>query len=169
MKQGKKTFISKDRGFRFRNSFDVADLLDWGPFDEWTKDKPIVYGLCGGMCFAALDLFYEKKSMIQLETTPEDETQLYKYLLARQIDSLSFDTLKNVITWTLQDDLDVARWTAKNEIPQIVASLDQGTPVVLALIRVHKGMPTANHQVVAIDYAWDEDTNHMEITLFEAR
>ena len=167
MKKGKKTFSSKERGFRFRNAFDVADLLDWSLFDNWTKDKPIIYGLCGGMCFAALDLFYESKSVPQLDTPPEDETKLYKYLLARQLDSLSFDTLKNVITWTLQDDLDLARWTAKNEIPQILASLDQGIPVVLALIRVRKGMPTANHQVVAIDYEWNEDTQRMEIVLYD--
>jgi len=166
-KKGKKTFITKDRGFRFVNRFDIADLVDWSRFDEWTKDRPIIYGLCGGMCFAALDWFYENKSLPEVDRPPEDETQLFKYLVARQLDSLSFNTLKNVITWMLRDDLDVARWTAEDEIPQLQAALDQGTPVVLVLIRVRKGSPTANHQVLAIDYEFDEETNEMEITLYD--
>lgn len=167
MKKGKKTFLSKDRGFQFPNRFDVADLIDWSVFDYLTKERPIIYGLCGGMCFAALDLFYENLSIPHGTMPPEDETALYKYLRARQIASLSFDTLANVIRWTLEDDRDVARWTAHEEIPQIQASLDEGTPVVLALIRVRRGNPTANHQVLAIDYTLDEEAQQMEIELYD--
>lgn len=166
MKKGKKTFLSKERGFRFVNRFDVADLVDWNLFDNWAKEHPIIYGLCGGMCFAALDLFYENYAVPEVNAPPENETHLYKYLVKRQIDSLSFDTLKHVIAWTLQDDLDVARATAK-EIPQIQTSLDAGNPVVLALIRVRKGNPTGNHQVLAIDYEFDEEKQQMELTLYD--
>ncbi|GAB4580828.1 MAG: hypothetical protein Fur0022_35710 [Anaerolineales bacterium] len=167
LKKGKKTFLTKDRGLRFVNRFDVADLFDLSFFDHWTKDRPIIYGLCGGMCFTALDLFYENLPVPQVATPPENETPLYKYLLKRQIDSLSLDTLANVIRWTLEDDRDVALWTAREEIPQIQASLDEGTPVVLALVRVRKGNPTANHQVLAIDYTLDEETQQMELTLYD--
>lgn len=167
IKKGKKTFLSKDRGFRFINRFDVADLVDWSVFDNWTKDHPIIYGLCGGMCFAALDLFYTNRALPLADAPPEDETPLYKYLLARQIDSLSFDTLANVIRWTLEDDLDVAKWTARDEIPQIMETLDKGRPAVLALIRVKKGNPTGNHQVLAIDYALDEENKQFEMTLYD--
>jgi hypothetical protein len=167
MKKGKKTFLSKERGFQFVNRFDVADLVDWSVFDHLTKDRPLIYGLCGGMCFAALDLYYENQTIPQVFAPPEDETRLYKYLRARQIASLSFDTLANVIRWTLEDDRDVARWTAHEEIPQILASLDEGTPVVLALIRVRKGNPTGNHQVLAIDYELDEETKKLAFTLYD--
>lgn len=167
MKKGKKTFLSKDRGFQFANRFDVADLIDWSVFTEWTKEHPLIYGLCGGMCFAALDLFYENKTVPQVFAPPLDETQLYKYLRNRQIASLSLDTLTNVIRWTLEDDRDVAQWTAREEIPQILASLDEGTPVVLALIRVRKGNPTGNHQVLAVDYELDEDTKKLDLTLYD--
>jgi hypothetical protein len=83
------------------------------------------------------------------------------------VHSLSLDTLKNVFTWTLQDDLDVAKWTANNEVPQLRASLDKGKPAVLALIRVEKSMPTSNHQVLAIDYEMHADTRVLEITLYD--
>lgn len=154
-------------GFRFVNRFDVADLFDWKVFNELTKDHPIIYGLCGGMCFAALDYFYANKPIPEVIEPPEDETRLYKYLRDRQIHSLSLDTLKNVFTWTLQDDLDVAKWTAKNEVPQLKASLDKGKPVVLALIRVEKSMPTSNHQVLAVDYEMHDDKKVLELTLYD--
>ena len=69
--------------------------------------------------------------------------------------------------WTLEDDRDVAQWTAREEIPKILASLDEGTPVVLALIRVRKGNPTGNHQVLAVDYELDEDTKKLDLTLYD--
>lgn len=167
MANARTTFEPSRHGFHFVNRFDVADLFDLKFFDELTKNRPIIYGLCGGMCFAALDYFYQNKPVPEVTQPPEDETRLYKYLRDRQIHSLSLDTLKNVFTWTLQDDLDVAKWTANKEVPQLRASLDQGKPAVLALIRVEKSMPTSNHQVLAIAYDLHEDTNILEIVLYD--
>ncbi|NUM47331.1 MAG: hypothetical protein HUU38_21740, partial [Anaerolineales bacterium] len=59
MKKGQKNFLPQKHGLRFVNRFDVADLIDLTVFENWTKTHPIIYGLCGGMCFAALDMFYE--------------------------------------------------------------------------------------------------------------
>jgi hypothetical protein len=167
MKTGKKTFLAKERGFQFPNRFDVSDLLDWPLFTKWTQKRPIIYGLCGGMCFAALDLYSENKPIPEATTPPADETPLYQYLRTRQKDSLSLATLLKVFLWTWAGDVALARWTAKNEIPRIRASLDEGKPVVLALIRVRRRTPTSNHQVLAIDYLFDETTNQLELTLYD--
>ena len=127
-----------------------------------------MYGLCGGMCFAALDYFHAGKPVPDQITVPAIGTDLYRYLWDRQLDTLSLPVILRVIEWMLRDDGDVARLTARREFPKLYRRLDKGNPAVLALIR-GRGVedPTQNHQVVAVGYDFDETTRQLTVYLYD--
>jgi hypothetical protein len=86
----------------------------------------------------------------------------------RQLDSLNLPVVPKVIEWMLRNDLDVGRLTARFEMPKVRSRLENGKPVVLGLIRVHSGQkPTDNHQVLAVGYDFDDQTNLMTILLYD--
>ena len=61
----KTNFISKANGFRFVNRFEINFPLQFKiPFAGEVKLSDVVYGLCGGMCFTALDYYYAGPSII---------------------------------------------------------------------------------------------------------
>lgn len=148
-------------GFRFPNRFDALDLLWPG------KASPMVYGLCGGMCFAVLDLFYAGQSVPAASAPPSFYSPLYRYLLLRQLDSLALRALAKIISWTLQDNARVARRTVQEEIPRIRASLDAGRPAALVLIRIRGVNLTANHQVLAVNYTLEQEAEQLAFTLYD--
>ena len=69
----------------------------------------------------------------------------------------------------LLDGDDMGSKIAQSEIPALRASLDAGKPAVLVLIRV-SGLndPSHNHQVTAVGYDFDPDTNAMVIYLYDS-
>ncbi len=130
--------------------------------------RKIVYGLCGGMCFAALDYYHAGKPVPHYTQVEDLPTDYLLYLWERQLDSLGLLVVPKVIEWMLRDDKDVALRTARYEIPKIRRQLDQDEPVVLALLRA-KGIsdPTVNHQVLARGYEFDESTRQMTLYLYD--
>jgi hypothetical protein len=160
-------FHPLEQGFHFINSFEFNVKLDL-PLANPIHLKDIFYGLCGGMCFAALDYFnagLPTPSFTEVDRLPPD---LLAYLHKRQLDSLDLPVVPKVIEWMLRNDLDVSRLTARSEVPKLRTRLEAGQPVVLGLIRVHTGQsPTENHQVLATGYDFDEQTNLVTIYLYD--
>jgi hypothetical protein len=162
-------FKAQEQGFKFINRFELPfpstiPLPIFGQVDL----KSIVYGLCGGMCFAALDYFNAQKLVPPYDRPEELPFDYELYLWDRQIDSMIPLTIPTVIEWMLLDDLDVATRCARFEVPKLRRSLDQGNPAVLALIRArHLESPTENHQVLATGYDFDEAGKQMKIYLYE--
>jgi hypothetical protein len=76
--------------------------------------------------------------------------------------------LAKVLAWTLRQDTSLARSVAGWEIPKLRASLGEGDPSVLALIRVG-GISEVmnNHQVLATGYDFDPDTQQMTLQLYD--
>ena len=162
-------FDVQQRGFRFVNRFELAfpstiPLPIFGEVDL----KKIVYGLCGGMCFAALDYFNAHRQVPNYKQPEELPFNYELYLWGRQIDSMVPFTIPTVIEWMLRDDLDIAGRCARSEVPKLRRALDQGKPAVLALIRAkHPENPTQNHQVLAVGYSFDEVSKHLTIYLYD--
>ena len=165
----KRLFLAKDNGFKFINAFDALELsyLDSPIIKKLVKNKAIIYGLCGGMCFAALDFHLNKAPIPTINKIPETGTELFNYLQKRQKDSMSLSTLLNLVEWMVKDDLEVGIMTAEEEFPKLKKSIDQGIPAVLALVRVGMGNPTLNHQVLAVDYEINERTKDVVIDLYD--
>ena len=167
MAQSHTLFNASTNGFKFVNRFTL-------PFPTTIKLplindidlKSIVYGLCGGMCFASLDYFNDHQpvpSYTDGDTLPHN---YLIYLWDRQVDSLGLVVIPRVIEWMLHPDRELWLRMSRYEIPKLRRRLDQGTPVVLGLVRA-RGVadPTVNHQVLAIGYTYDETTRQMEIFL----
>lgn len=160
-------FQPLERGFHFINSFDFDVTLDL-PFINPIQLKEIFYGLCGGMCFAALDYFNAGLPIPTVADNDHLPPALLTYLHTRQLDSLGLPVVPKVIEWMLRDDLDVGRLTARTEVPKLRTRLEKGQPCVLGLIRVHSGEnPTDNHQVLATGYDFDDQSGLMTIHLYD--
>jgi hypothetical protein len=165
----KTTFKSLEHGFQFINRFPFPFSVSFKlPFAGEINLGDIVYGLCGGMCFAARDYFVAGKSVPAYAKVDEIPSDFLLYLWNRQLDSLGLLVVPKVIEWMLRNDNDVGRLTAQYEIPKIRRRLDQGQPVVIALIRVQRGDdPTRNHQVLAMGYDLDDVTKRITLFLYD--
>jgi hypothetical protein len=160
-------FIPRDHGFHFINRFDLDFDFDL-PLIGKVNLGDIVYGLCGGMCFAALDHYHSGKPVPAYNSEQDIPSAFHAYLVRRQIDSMMLPVIPKVIEWMLRDDEDLALRMARYEIPKIRRSIDGGDPVVLALIRVGGvNDPTRNHQVLARGYSFDPDAKDLVLYLYD--
>lgn len=160
-------FSSNQHGFLFINHFDTSFEYQL-PFIGKVKLGEIIYGLCGGMCFAALDYYHAGRPVPGYTQEEEFTVTFNRYLLNRQLDSMMLPTIPKIIEWMLRDDQEVIQLTTQREIPKIRRSLEKGDPVVLALVRVSgAGNPTANHQVLATGYDFNPDTKDITIHTYD--
>jgi hypothetical protein len=128
----------------------------------------ISYGLCGGMCYAALDYFHAGLDVPPLYYPPAWGTPLHRYLLRRQIDSWRWLWVPlRTLWWMLSSDRSVARATLRRQLPRLLSSLDRGEPAAIVLIRLHRGDPTINHQVVVIGYECELPTERVRLALYD--
>lgn len=122
------------------------------------------YGLCGGMCFAALDA-YLASAPLQGGTHAHDHpaagTPLRSYLWKRQVQSLASD-LPRFLAWLILLNYVPSSWPFKGGRGRLAAlserewnllrrRLDTGRPVPLGLVR-DSTYVFDNHQVLATGY-----------------
>jgi hypothetical protein len=165
------TFEPPVNGFKFINYFQLPKTVSLNiPFVHITSVSlpNLIYGLCGGMCFSALDYYHAGKPVPGDSNIPASGSPLYQYLLGRQLTSLGNGGLEKVLLWMLSSDEDLDERIVETEIPALRASLDAGNPAVLVLIRA-KGLtdPSHNHQVTAIGYDFDQDSSAFTIYLYD--
>ena len=160
-------FTPQVNGFRFINRFDALPELKLpliGPFDPGT----LIIGLCGGMCYSALDYYHGGVPIPTEDKVEELPDPLLKMLYRRQTDSLTLRSLGKVFSWMLRGDAEVLQLTVDREIPRLVESIAMGSPVVLCLIRAEGlGNPTLNHQVVAVGIDVDPAQHGWKILLYD--
>jgi murein DD-endopeptidase MepM/ murein hydrolase activator NlpD len=162
-------FLYHQHGFQFINAFELKLPVKFQlPFGTSVDLSQVVFGLCGGMCFTALDYFQRGEIPPQTEDVKRIERKLFIYLCERQLDSLKIPTLLKVFDWMLMEDLTLANRLSRYEIPKLRRMLDKGEPVVLALIRV-RGLddPTQNHQVLATGYEFDPVERKYRVSLYD--
>ena len=191
------TFDPSVHGFRFRNQFQggqvVSELSAQGRLEQLgiSLPSPIdevlslasgagfwgTFGLCGGMSWAALDLYLAGTAVPTQSAIPGQGTELFSRLVRRQADSLGqTELLRRVLTWQLLPDsgqwwrfwLDNAgKLVEHREWPVLRASLDAGRPQSLCLIRSRGvGGIANNHQAVAIGYEIGSD-GRVNIDLYD--
>jgi hypothetical protein len=120
------------------------------------------------MCYAALDYWYARLPVPEIETPPEVGTALYRYLVGRQLASMARpDVLPRLVAWIAKSDVAVGRLTAR-AFERLRVQLDAGLPTVLLLVRTRRWeSPTANHQVLATGYELDEFTRHGTVYVYD--
>jgi hypothetical protein len=164
-------FSAVEHGFRFRNSFDIPDTMRLMSLRRKLPPvilEEVVYGLCGGMCFAALDYFHQQMPVPALSKVDDMSPDLFRYLWARQLDSLKYGVLRKVLSWTLRRDKSLARSAAVYEVPKLRTKIDAGEPAVLALIRAGGVVQMMqNHQVLATGYDYAPQSGGLAIRLYD--
>jgi len=141
--QARSGFVVEQHGFRFANCFRVGSRID---------ALGLFYGLCGGMCFAALDYYYAGAAVPTDTSAPSPLTRLHRLLLRRQVDSLWPPSVPlRVVDWMRLSDSDLVARTS-DQVAQLIGYPEQFVPTPLVLVRADWGQsPTANHQVVVTD------------------
>lgn len=151
-------FTPSVHGFNFQNQFSGLPFL----FHRNLRICHLVnqlffgknsYGLCGGICFAALDYFYSGREIPLIDLDFGIGNFLHSYLFKRQNDT--YGVLGKIVLkfalWSLMSDTKLQAKTHR-EFSDIQLSLNQNKPVVLGLVYVHISKSLAiwsNHQVIA--------------------
>jgi hypothetical protein len=109
------------------------------------------------MCWAALDRYYIGKPIPGTTTAPLPRSALYKELFWRQIDTTSSWRWFKAIVWQNTFDKKLTKLTQEQEWPKVKKSIDKGIPITMCLIQSLPiiGLPTYNHQAVAVGYRVD--------------
>ena len=140
------SFDARNDGFRFTNRFENRIIGD-------IKTS----GLCGGMCYAALDYFYNRRPIPVQSTVPPEGTALRKYLLDRQIDALRLgaDKWAELIGTNIGNrDQEFFNWglqTGSGRLGELTATIDRNRPMPIGLQTVGASGPFS-HYVVATGY-----------------
>ena len=156
------SFRSGLHGFHFQNDFSDRKykLPGVGSFS--------LAGLCGGMCFAALDYAYQRKPIPAIKETPL-EGPLFDHLLSCQLRTLNVglpgdEVLQKTFEWMNSPNVPhhlfsphSLRHRTRQEWPVIKSFLDSRHPITLMLIRARGVELTNNHQVLAYQYQRDAD------------
>ena len=132
----------------------------------WVNRSNTCHGLCGGMCFAALDWMQTAAAVPPHSTPPPSNTQFYQYLYQRQFDTYGtfWQVTGKFLKWTALPDDSVSALTLR-ELHSITCSLKQNKPVVLGLVFTRLSETIAiwkNHQVLAYRYS-ESDTQKLHV------
>ena len=144
----------------------VREADFWGPF-----------GLCGGMSWASLDRFNRDQESPPDRSVPERGTELFKELVTRQADSMDGSRMMTTCVkrqllptkqeWWRPWRETLGRVTELKEWPRARASIDNGIPATLCLIRAHGfSDPSKHHQVLGIGYSVDA-SKRLTIRLYD--
>jgi hypothetical protein len=137
------------------------------------------YGLCGGMCFIALDHFRAGQPLprrFSADDTPAPGTPLHTAIWERQLDSLVSDTVR-FLAWLTVLNYVPRAWPFRGgpawllarswrEWRKLKLSIDAGQPIPIGLVRETKRVYD-NHQVLAIGYDEHEDGSHAKIHVYD--
>jgi hypothetical protein len=117
------------------------------------------YGLCGGMCYAALDAYLAEEDLRwRASEPPPPGSVLHTVIWRRQLDSLIHDGPRFLL-WTLAMNILPRAWLQRwmlrrwhRQWPRLRAVLDRGRPQPMGLVREGRNV-YENHQVLAVGYA----------------
>ena len=173
-------FTPSKCGFPFANDFEKAPVLTIPvpPFGEIPVGDSSG-GLCGGMVFAAFDLFLAGRTPPRGTDAPKPGTPLFQYIARRLLDSFNGPAgVYKYLEWMRLPDeghffglFRSIRWyTANGEWPAIRADLDGGRPCPLGLIKVESVNPLDvgdNHQILAYGYDLDDNTGQLDVYVYD--
>lgn len=164
MAQAQTNFLPHTHGFPFENAFEQRLPLHYDlPLGGSIDLNTVSDGLCGGMCFAALDYL-----AAGLRPPAAADARLLIYLRDRQVDSLKVKTILQITDWLLLDGEEQRMRLLRRQAPRLRRRLEQGKPAVLALLfsRGEAGQ-VASHFVVAVGYELGPEPEHLTINLYD--
>jgi hypothetical protein len=162
-------FVPAEHGFRFVNNFSI-DKSQLGP-----GSGRVHFGLCGGMCLAALRNYSKGASAPDDQTIPKPGSSLFKQLLANQIETLLPTIWARFFRWQIRPDrpflhsrYNVGSSTQNQWQRKLRRRLSNGQPTILGLVRSKgKEDPSRNHQVLATGYRFDPETQDLSLSIYD--
>ncbi len=149
-------FKLEKHGFLFPNRFNLKSVFV-------SPRAPFYYGLCGGMCYTALDIFYQEEISPHLNNPDELPKNLLSYLINRQLHSTGIRSLFKLLQWLFQPTDKLLTNSITRELPRILTSLHSGHPVPIILVRSKKlNNPTNNHQILIVGYKNENETTELK-------
>ncbi len=151
-------FSPEKDGFAFINRF--KGLPYTSALDRYVADETI-HGLCGGICYTALDHYMKGIPLPDTSETPAKGSRLYKYLLERQSESWGFFWVR-VLSYLrgMWWDENTALRQNERAWKKIRSRLDDGDPAVIGLVYSPASEDrdvTHNHQVIGCGYVEQSD------------
>ena len=151
-------FMPASNGFGFANRWPHVPPLRFrvgGPVPVELGIGDASNGLCGGMAFGALDLWFAGLSVPPTPEAPADGSPQFRYLVRRQLDSfeLGLGPARFYLLgapWRSAGSR--AAEVLRRELPRIRRDLDAGRPVAIGLVHAVSANPATliqDHQVVA--------------------
>ena len=154
---GALAFLPSVNGFAFANRWPHVPPLRFrvgGPVPVELAIGDAANGLCGGMAFAALDLWLAGVAPGAATEPPPEGTPAFRYLARRQIDSFEFGLGPARFYLLGAPWRSAASRTAeilRRELPRIRRELTAGRPVAIGLVHAVSANPATliqDHQVV---------------------
>ncbi len=166
-------FLPSHSGLHFANRFGHAPLLELELGGRRLSIGDAAFGICGGMCLTALDLFTAGVAPPTDVAPPATGTPRFEYLVRRQVASLDrgLVPMRFYELMALRSDraTSIARIVgrrsrtgvlAHRDWPAIRFDIDHGRPAVLGIVRLASLDPrrlVRHHQVLAYGYEVIED------------
>ncbi len=139
------------------------------------RPLPDTFGLCGGMCWSALDRFLDGRRIPRDCPAPGPGEALHAELILRQANALARDVWSRVLEWQRQPGRRSGAGSSGaatglgREWRSLRRSLDAGEPALLCIIL--DGGPFATpgnaHQVLAYAYSNDRQAKHIRIRIYD--
>lgn len=158
----KTNFNPLTHGYKFVNRFEFKGLKK---ISNLIKNK-LIYGMCGGMVFTALDHYFDQKNVPKFSIPTEIPINYTKYLWKRQRESVSFSIFLKIFAYALLPERVVIRKSIQIELPKIIFRLSDNLPVPLIIVRSNLFQnPTHNHQVLVTQL--EENENEVNLGLYD--
>lgn len=165
-------------GFNFNNSFSAEEIMEemysipsWlTPDDSW--------GLCGGMCFAALDRYFGGDPIPETSAKPSRGESLFSELVNRQMDSVDSVGKAKILDYQIRPDEgawyepmhSLGHYTQSHQWPSVKAKLKRGIPTTICLIRASRAAIHKigdNHQVVVWGYTYNSNNGELKLNIYD--
>jgi hypothetical protein len=143
-------FLPSKHGFKFSNSFKHGPLVEILGIGIASSSA----GMCGGMSYLTVDYFRAKKPIPKEDETPEPETEFFKKIASRHIDSFDLPNgLIKAYTWTSGFLKNLYNKSIDESLPELEKHLKHGPfPVILIWSKtLNPFARSENHVVVAYE------------------
>lgn len=158
----KTNFDPLTHGYKFANRFEFKGIKK---LTSEFKNK-LIYGMCGGMVFTALDYYFDQRKVPKFQKPDELSLNYAKYLWKRQTESMSLRALIKLIYFALIPQSISINKSIENELPMVIDLLLDNLPAPLIIIRSNFFQnPTHNHQVLVTEI--NNDNGVIEMILYD--
>lgn len=141
----KTNFNPLTHGYKFANRFEFKGFKK---YSNLIKNK-LIYGMCGGMVFTALDSYFDQRNLPKYANPSEIPLNYTKYLWKRQKESVSLSIFLKIMAFAILPEKVVIQKSIQKELPKIIDRLSDTLPVPLIIVRSNFFQnPTHNHQVL---------------------